>query len=80
MTLPESAVAMHRPLCPLCRGDGFVTRGATIARCPACEAREWEAFAKGLQDFPPCFGYACCSGECMDLCPWREGCREGVLH
>lgn len=77
-TFPESIIAVTRPLCPLCRGDGFVLRGNTVARCPECDRRGWEEFSEGRQDLPPCFGYACCSKECMRLCPWAEGCQKEV--
>lgn len=79
-TCPESIIAVNRPLCPMCRGDGVILRGATIARCPECEAREWEEFNRGLKDHPPCFGYASCAPKVMRKCPWGEGCKEGVLR
>jgi hypothetical protein len=62
-------------LCPLCRGEGFVLRGAAVARCPECERRDWEEFGEGFQDLPPCYGYASCSPRVMRSCPWGGGCR-----
>jgi hypothetical protein len=66
-------------LCPLCRGEGIIFIGAMIARCPACDRREWEEFSRGLKDLPPCWGYACCSQEAMRECPWGEGCKEAAM-
>jgi hypothetical protein len=78
VTASDSDIALDRPLCPLCRGEGFVFTGAAIARCPECDRREWEEFSRGFRDLPPCWGYASCSEECMGLCPWAKGCKEAV--
>lgn len=78
MTISDSEVSVLRALCPLCRGEGFIFTGAAVARCPECSRRDWEEFSEGRQDLPPCWGYASCSQECMDLCPYSDGCREAA--
>lgn len=78
MTISDSDVLMLRHLCPRCRGDGVVVEGNAVGICQECERRDWEEFHAGKQDSPPCFGYASCSGECMMLCQWAEGCKEVV--
>lgn len=78
MTVSDSSVSVFRPLCPLCRGEGFIFTGAAIARCPECDRREWKEFSRGLRDLPPCWGYASCSQEAMRRCPWGEECREAA--
>lgn len=74
--ITESIAIVPRPLCSLCRGEGFVFRGPMVARCPECERREWDEFNRGLKDHPGCYGWASCSEECMALCPWGEGCAR----
>ncbi len=78
MTLSEDPVVLERPSCPLCRGEGYLLTGALVAMCQECATREWEEFSQGLEDFPPCWGYASCAEECMGLCPWGEECREAA--